>query len=213
MNVIFRSKQSDPQQSGDAPTSGGTGAETGPDGTQPVGKGRPTPSRKEAEAARKQNLRVPSDPKEAKKAAKERASAERSAARAALLTGDEKHLSGRDAGPVKAHVRQFVDSRRSAGELFLPIALVVLAIGFIREPRLQQIVTYVWMAVTIFMIVDTTILLMRLSSELKAKWPEKSERKGAMWYATMRVIQLRKLRLPPPKVRPGGKPVVPKVKK
>ena len=45
--------------------------ETAPEvsGDPSTGKGRPTPSRKEAEAARKQSLRLPKDPKAAKKAA------------------------------------------------------------------------------------------------------------------------------------------------
>ena len=54
------------------------------------GKGRPTPSRKEAEAARKQSLRVPKDPKAAKKAARERDREARSQQRAALMAGDER---------------------------------------------------------------------------------------------------------------------------
>ena len=40
-----------------------------PAATPGAGKGRPTPSRKEAEAARKQALKVPKDPKDARKAA------------------------------------------------------------------------------------------------------------------------------------------------
>ncbi|MSZ58615.1 MAG: DUF3043 domain-containing protein, partial [Actinobacteria bacterium] len=37
-----------------------------------AGKGRPTPSRREAEAARKQQIKIPKDPKAAKKATRER---------------------------------------------------------------------------------------------------------------------------------------------
>ena len=49
-------------------------------------KGRPTPSRKEAEAARKQQLKIPKDPKAAKKAARERDREARAAARAPCST-------------------------------------------------------------------------------------------------------------------------------
>lgn len=181
-----------------------------PDPTDQHGKGRPTPTRKEAEAARKKTLKVPSDPKEAKKAARARAAAEREEARAALMSGDEKNLTGRDAGPVKAYVRDFIDRRWCAGELFLPIAIVVLIGSFIRNLTVLQIVTFGWTAATLWVIIDTSILLGRLNKELKAQWPDPAERKGAMMYALMRVLQIRRLRLPPPRFKAGGKPVLPK---
>lgn len=178
-----------------------------------AGKGRPTPTRKEAEAARKNTLKVPSDPKEARKAAKSRAAAERSVAREALVSGDEKHLPARDAGPVKAFVRDFVDSRWCAAELFLPTAVVVLVIGFIRQPQIQLYVSYAWMIVTLFIVTDTALLVSRLRRQLKERWPNEADRKGATLYALMRVLQIRRLRLPPPRYRAGGKPVKVKVKK
>ena len=52
--------------SGSEPTTAETTDAAGRDATAP--KGRPTPSRKEAEAARKQAIRVPRDPKAAKAA-------------------------------------------------------------------------------------------------------------------------------------------------
>ncbi len=171
-----------------------------------TGKGRPTPSRKQAEAQRKQTLKVPTDPKEAKKAAKKRAAAERAAARAALASGDERALPARDAGPVRAFVRDFVDGRWAAAELFLPMAVVVLVLGFLPATRLQALASSLWLILTIFMIIDTVLLLTKLNRELRRRWPDKADRKGARFYATMRVLQLRKLRLPPPKVRPGGRP-------
>ncbi|MGB7981376.1 MAG: DUF3043 domain-containing protein [Candidatus Nanopelagicales bacterium] len=183
-----------------------------------TGKGRPTPSRKEAEAQRKHTLRVPNDPKAAKKAARARAAEERQANRAALLAGDERALPERDAGPVKAFVRDFVDSRWAAAEMFLPLALIVLVIGFLPMarwgmPNAQGFVSMIWMLLTLIIIVDTSLLLGRLRRELKTRWPEEAARKGATFYALMRVLQLRKLRLPPPRLRRGGRPVVPKTKK
>ncbi len=174
------------------------------------GKGRPTPTRKEAEAARKQSLKVPSDAKEARRAARTRAARERQVTREALMSGDERALPARDAGPVRRHVRDFVDRRFAAAEIFLPFAVVVLLVGFIRVPEVQGIVSLLWLVVTIFIVFDTTLLLTRLDRSLKAQWPDKADRKGALFYGLMRVLQLRKLRLPPPKVRIGGRPVVPK---
>jgi hypothetical protein len=184
-----------------------TEAAEGPATEPTTGKGRPTPSRKEAEAARKQNLRISSDPKEAKRQAKARAAEERQTARAGLLAGDERYLPARDQGPVRAFVRDFIDSRWAAAELFLPLALIVLVIGLLPYRSIQGYVSMAWMFLTLFIIVDTTLLMFRMRKELKRRWPEESERKGATLYAVMRVLQLRRLRIPPPRVRPGGKPV------
>lgn len=174
------------------------------------GKGRPTPTRKEAEAARKQSLRVPTDPKAARKAARRRAAQERQESREALLAGDEARLPARDRGPVRGFVRDFVDGRWAAAELFLPLALVVLVLGLFRVPELQGIVSLVWMVSVIFIIVDTTVVLTRMNRELARRWPDQQDRKGATFYGLARLMQLRRLRLPPPRVRRGGKPVVPK---
>ena len=183
------------------------------DETQAVGKGRPTPSRKEAEARRKQTLKVPSDPKAAKKAARARAAAEREVARAGLLAGDERYLPARDQGPVRGFVRDYIDGRWAAAELFLPLALIVLVVGFLPVTNIQGYVSAAWMFLTVFIIVDTSLLMFRLNRELARRWPAKAERKGATFYAVMRVLQLRRLRLPPPRVRPGGKPAKPRKKK
>ncbi len=169
-----------------------------------VGKGRPTPTRKEAEAARKHALRVPNDPKKAKKAARARAAEERTEQRAALMAGDERALPPRDAGPVRRYVRDYIDGRFAAAELFLPLALVVLVFGFVPNSNLKALVTMVWMAVTVLIIIDTTLLTWRMNRQLKERWPDPADRKGASLYGVMRVLQFRRLRLPPPQVSVGG---------
>jgi hypothetical protein len=186
-----------------------------PEPTAAVGKGHPTPSRKEAEAQRKQTLKVSSDPKAAKKEAKARAAQERQVARAALMAGDESGLPPRDAGPVKRFVRDFIDSRWAAAEMFMPLAVLVLVVGLLpwRSWGLvnaQGYVSMLWLVLTLFILVDTSLLLMRMNRELKKQWPADAERKGATFYGLMRVLQIRRLRLPPPRVRRGGKPVLPK---
>jgi hypothetical protein len=174
------------------------------------GKGRPTPTRKEAEAARKHALHVPKDAKEAKKAARARAAEERSEQRAALMSGDERALPARDAGPVKKYVRDYIDGRFAAAELFLPLALVVLVSAFVPNSSIKAFVTMLWMVITIVIIADTTLLTWRMNRELRKRWPDAADRKGASLYGVMRVLQFRRLRLPPPAVRRGGAPVTPK---
>lgn len=181
--------------------------------TPTVGKGRPTPTRKEAEEARRQALKGPTDPKARRKMEREQARVERNAAREALMSGDERALPARDAGPVRKYVRDYVDSRWTLGEFFIPIAIVVLIVGLLRNPQLQAIISYVWFVMLLLLVADMTILLLRLRKQLAAQFPDPAERKGTMFYAGMRALQIRRLRLPPPKVKAGGKPVEPKKKK
>lgn len=177
-----------------------------------AGKGRPTPTRREAEAARRQALKGPTDPKARRKLEREHARQERLAAREALMAGDERALPPRDAGPVRRYVRDHIDGRRTLAEFFIPVAVVVLVVGLFRNPQIQSIVSLTWFLMLALLVVDMTVLLVRLSGKLKKEFPEPSERKGALFYAAMRALQIRRLRLPPPKVKPGGRPVEPKVK-
>lgn len=178
-----------------------------------AGKGRPTRTRKEAEEARRQALKGPSDPKARRRLERERARAERMAAREALMAGDERHLPARDAGPVRKYVRDYVDSRWTLAEFFIPIAIVVLFASLFTTPQVQMAVSYAWFLLLILLLVDMTILTLRLRGKLSAQFPNADERRGALFYGAMRSMQIRRLRLPPPKFKPGGKPVTPKKKK
>ena len=170
-------------------------------------KGRPTPSRKEAEAARKHTLRVPKDPKEAKKAARERDRDARATARAGMMAGDERYLPARDKGPARAFTRDFVDSRFTVAEFFIFVAVAVLVLGFIRNQAVQSVVSLAFFAFTAVIAVDTAILLFTLNRRAAAAFPDKADRKGITLYATLRALQLRRLRMPPPRVRRGGRPI------
>lgn len=176
----------------------------------PSGKGRPTPTRKEAELARKQALRAPSNPRAARRAAREQARKTRSDNRAALVAGDERGLPTRDQGPVRRYVRDFVDSRFTLAEYFIFIALIVLAVGFIPNQTVSSVVSLAWFALIAIIVFDSFIIGYKLNRQLKLAFPDKVERKGALFYAIMRTLQLRRLRLPPPRVKRGQAPEPPR---
>lgn len=186
---------------------------TGDIGNNESGKGRPTPKRKEAESARKQGISVPKDPKAARRAARERDREARAKSRAGLMAGDPAYFPRRDAGPVKAHVRDYIDRRRTVGEFFVPFAFVVLLLGLVNNPTVQTTVVYVWTSVLLLVVLDTILVGILLGRALRKEFPEKSERKGAVSYGVLRALQLRRFRIPPPRIKAGGKPVTPKVKK
>lgn len=172
-------------------------------------KGHATPSRKEAEKQRKQALKVPSDPKAAKKAMKQRNKESRAEARAGLMAGEEKYLPARDQGPAKAYTRDTIDSRRRLAEFFVFIAVGILIAGFMGG-QAQGTISAIWFIVTGGVVLEIAWILTRLNRELKERWPEKADRKGCLPYAAMRQLQIRRLRIPPPRIKPGGDPNEPK---
>ena len=176
-------------------------------------KGRPTPSRKEAEAKRKQQLKVPADKKSAKKAMRAREREERTKARAGMMAGDERYYPARDQGPGKAFTRDYVDSRRRLSEYFLFIAIGILLAGFVQSPQAKNVVSLLWFLIAGLVILDMVWFITVFSRRLKAEFPDPADRKGCKLYAGMRLLQIRRLRIPPPRFKPGGKPVEPKVKK
>jgi hypothetical protein len=169
---------------------------------KPGGKGRPTPKRSEAERTRKK-ASVPRDRKEAMREARKKARAEREAMRRALVAGEEKALPARDRGPVRRLVRDIVDSRRNVGELFLPLALSVLILGAFS--RTVQVLSYlVWLAMIVLLTLDLLVLRRRIRRLVAQRHPD-ARIKGLFLYGLLRSTQLRRLRLPPPRVKPGEK--------
>ena len=93
-----------------------------PENKGPGAKGRPTPTRKEAEAAARERARAPMDKKAAQKLLRERRAESNAKMREGMRTGDERYLPARDQGPVKRFIRDYVDARLSIAEFLLPAA-------------------------------------------------------------------------------------------
>ena len=97
---------------------------------RPGSKGRPTRTRKEAEAARRRPL-VVDDRKEARRRDREQARVQRAEAQQALVSGDEKKMPPQHRGPERRLVRDLVDSRRNVAEYFFPVALLFMVIALV----------------------------------------------------------------------------------
>jgi len=164
--------------------------------TSVVGKGHATPTRKEREAANKRPL-VPDDRRDARRQSRARMLEERERARVGMAAGDERYLPARDRGPQKRYVRDYVDARYSVGELTIPFMVLVIMTSFV--PALMEIGVLVMWGFVIIAIVDCSIMAMMLRRSLRAKFG--SSDRGVSWYASMRSIQLRPMRMPRPAVR------------
>ncbi|MFF2274141.1 DUF3043 domain-containing protein [Agromyces sp. NPDC058136] len=163
------------------------------------GKGTPTPTRAEREAANKRPL-VPNDRKEAAKQARVKAADARERARVGMAMGDEKYLPMRDRGPQKKYVRDYVDARFSIGEVLIPVMFAVIILTFIPSAEVQAIGIMSLWAFFLVAVLDVVILGFILTKKLKAKFGEDKVEK-VRWYAAMRALQLRPLRLPKPQVK------------
>ena len=170
--------------------------------TESQGKGRPTPKRKVSEAKRITSSLAPVVTKDQKRASKALARQSRVAQRAAYLRGDESALPARDRGPARRYVRNFVDSRRSTGEYFLPIIFVVLILTLIPLPVVQIGAIALMYAVLILAVIDGFFLSRKIRKAVAVKFPGTST-KGLGMYAWLRSTQMRRLRAPHPQVKVG----------
>jgi hypothetical protein len=172
------------------------------------GKGRPTPKRKEAESKRKVSSLSPVVTKDQKQAAKAQARKDRHAQRDAYLRGEDSALPLRDRGPARRFVRNYVDSRRSTGEYFLPAIFVVLILtyltSFTSDKNTRNMITAVSIAMMYGMlfiaVIDGILLTRKLRKEVAAQFPG-TETKGLGMYAWLRSTQMRRLRAPHPQVK------------
>jgi hypothetical protein len=166
-----------------------------------AGKGHATPSRKEREAANRRPL-VPSDRKQASRVSKEQVANQRERARVGMAAGEERFLPARDKGPQKRYTRDFVDARWNIGEILLPL-LVLVILSYFFPTIAQWALIGVW-AVIVIVVVDGIVLGFQLRRRLLAKFG--TVERGVRWYAFMRAIQLRPMRLPKPQVKRGQYP-------
>lgn len=176
---------------------------------RPGAKNRPTPSRREQEAARKRPL-VPTDRKAAASQSREASKVARAKQRAALLSGDEAALPARDKGPVKRFIRDTVDARWNVGEFMLPVMVLVLVLTFM-APIFKSI--QAWTTMLIFTLVyglvvagviDAFLMWRRIKARIVTRFGEAPPRGSAM-YAVLRAFQMRRSRLPRPQVARGSK--------
>lgn len=167
-------------------------------------KGRPTRKRKEAEKERVMPRLAPAADKAQKKLLKQEARKARMAQRNAFMRGDENALPPRDRGPVRKFVRNYIDSRRSIGEFFLPIVMVLLFLGLSPNLQVRITATVILYAVALYSVVEGVVIGRRIKAEVRRRFPGEST-KGLAMYGWVRSTQIRRLRAPLPQVKRGDK--------
>lgn len=167
--------------------------------TEAPGKGRPTPKRKEREAANKRPI-VVADRKEARRISREKEREERARINAGYAAGEERYLPMRDKGPQKKYVRDWVDARVSAGEFVIPVMFVVILLMYFPIPAVQEYSTVALLGYIGLVVLDSVILGQVVQRRVRQRFGTDRAEK-VRWYAVMRAAQLRPMRLPKPQVK------------
>jgi Protein of unknown function (DUF3043) len=172
-----------PEPEPDPATTTGTGGK----------KDRPTPSRREAEAARRERVNRTLSNREARQVAARQARAERL-----------RRLGDRERAPEKALMRDYVDARLNLGEFLLPAVVVILAITVLGSylPEIAVITTLA-MYLFIFAVIADEYLMWRGFKRVLAERLPNAPTKGLLMYGMTRSTQLRRFRMPPPRIKRG----------
>jgi hypothetical protein len=165
-------------------------------------KGRPTPKRSEAERQRRQPYTAPSDRKEASRLNRERDRAERLRRSQAMQRGEDWAFPARDRGPVKALARDYIDSRRRFSEFYMYGLVVVMVMAFVRTSTTVFLVPLLVLVAVLAMLVEGIFIGYRIRRLVEQRLPGESTR-GVRLYAAMRALQIRQLRFPKPRIKPG----------
>jgi len=179
-----------------------------------AGKGRPTPKRSEAERNRYQPItgsragsrsgsrsgpagpRTPED--------KQRARTDRTRRYEAMKQGESWALNPKDRGPVRALARDLVDSKRRVSEYYMYILLILVVALFFRSKAAQEFISPLILVLVFIIVVDAQLIRRALNRMVAERLPGQST-KGVTLYAVMRALQIRRFRIPVPRVHPGDK--------
>jgi hypothetical protein len=180
-----------------------------------AGKGRPTPKRSEAERGRYQSItgsttsgrgpgtgsapRGKMTPED-----KARVRSERDKRMTAMRRGEEWALGPRDRGPIKKLARDYVDSHRRVSEYYMYVLIILLVALLSRSKALNNYVSPFVLVLIVVVAVDAYLIRRALHKLAAERYPGESTR-GMTTYAVMRALQIRRFRMPKPRLKPGDK--------
>jgi hypothetical protein len=172
------------------------------------GKGKATPKRNAAQAARKTSVigggRTRSGARPTGKGAPRLTPEQARLRREAMKRGDDNVLSPRDRGPARRLARDYVDSRRNVMGLFVPIALPVIVLGYTNSTLLRLIGNFGLYAFIAAALIDSIRTSRAVRKLVAVRFPNE-QTKGLGLYAALRAMQFRRIRIPGPRVARGSK--------
>lgn len=157
-------------------------------------KAVPTPTRKEAEAARMERLHPTLTP-----------AAQRKRDREARTASRDDQLRKVDEQPGRQLMRDFVDSRKGIAQWWMPVIMISLALALAAmylSADLAIVATFVPYVALVLLALHVTVLWQQFKKLHDQRLPKEST-KGLLIYLINRIISLRRFRVPPPRVKPG----------
>ena len=168
-------------------------------------KGHPTPKRKEREAANRRPL-VSGDRRAGNKVARAKMAEARDRARIGMANGEEKYLQARDKGPQRRYIRDYIDARFSVGEIMIPILFIIIILSFVKNDMFQLASVFALWGFFLIAVADCLVVGFAVNRKLTAKFGGDRLQRGNRWYAAMRAMQMRLMRLPKSQVKRGNYP-------
>jgi len=164
-----------------------------------VTKGRPTPKRKAQEAKNQRGLVI--DPKASNKDRKAKVRSDREKEYAAMRAGDERNMPAEHRGPERRFLRDYVDARTSLGEFLLPLSIVfVIGSLFLDTEAIGGLLILVFYVIVLIAGVDTFLMIRRIKKAFIVKFGDGKLPRGWTFYVISRHFNLRRFRVPRPKV-------------
>ncbi len=159
----------------------------------PARKGRPTPSRAEAQAARMERLHPTLTPKQ-----------QRAQSRMADRLERQRRWEVTESTPERLLLRDYVDSRWTFTEFIIPLAIIDMAIsiGAAQWPVASMITSLVMTAIFLGMVVNIAWMWSRFKTELRRRIPT-ARRRGLLMEMMNRMITIRRFRRPAPRISRG----------
>lgn len=171
------------------------------------GKGRPTPKRSEAER-RRRGYTGPGDKKGggsgSAQQSKDRARADRARKYEAMKRGEDWALTARDRGPVKGLTRDVVDSRRRFSEYYMYVLVLLFLALLVNNSGVKDVLYPVVLVLVVVVVTEGLFIARSVRKQAAVRFPAESTR-GITMYAIMRTLQIRRFRMPAPRVKPGDK--------
>jgi hypothetical protein len=167
-------------------------------------KGVPTPKRSEAQANRRLPYQAPANRKAAAQQSRQLERGERIRRSEALQRGESWALPPKDRGPVRALARDVVDARRGIGEYYMVMVVLLVVLLIVPGSSTKVIADIVVVFLLVVIIVEAWFVGNKVKRLAAQRFPNEST-KGVVWYAGSRGIQLRRMRIPKPRVNRGDK--------
>ena len=162
----------------------------------PAKKAIPTPTRRQAEQARRDRITPKLDKKQS-----------RAQEREAKYRSRDEAMAKANALPHNVMMRDYVDGRWSITEFVLPGIVVIFALSIVASifwPAMMYYYAYIVWGMFALLVLDVLTMWLGLRQQLKLHFPNVPV-KGKFSYAFSRMMQMRRGRIPAARVKRGTK--------